>query len=96
MKFKFSSTILLQVTGEVDFSGDHMNVFTSEKMTLIPTFMTDMGDALQAELSEEERTAIFAIMTNNILNRAAAQTKVKDVESTGTIPTTPPPGSKIN
>lgn len=95
MKFKFNATIILQAQGECEVGADHVHVYTTDKLVLIPTFMLDNAVELN-QLPEEEQKAICQIITNNLLKRGSQQTHIPDVTLGMPVPLTPPEGGKVN
>lgn len=95
MKFKFSTTMLLQVSGEVDIGGDGVSVITDDKLTIIPTYMTDGAKDLQT-LDDGEQKTIFGIITHNVLHRAQLQCAIPGVTNGVPVPLPKdvPPGER--
>lgn len=78
MKFKFNTTIVVHVGGEVELQSDACHVFTKEQLTIMPTFMVSEADLFEG-LDEDEKRTLFQIITNNVLKRAVQQTHIPEV-----------------
>jgi hypothetical protein len=94
VKFKFSTTIVVQVTGEAEGQSDQLNVITPEKVKILPTFMVSGSDGDIEQLDQDTAKLVFAIIVNNVLNRAHKESAVPGVRSTGMAPMHPTDGER--
>lgn len=86
MKFKFSTTIIVQLSGEAEGNGDQLNVITGERAKILPTFMTAGSDGDIEQLDGEQAKVVFAIIVNNVLNRAHKESAIPGVRTEGLVP----------
>lgn len=87
---KFTATIIIVATGDVDPQADQVHVMTATPMTVMYPIMS-IGDELK-DMEPEARALVNQIIAHNVTHRATEQLKPQGVQSTGpmAIKHTPP------
>jgi hypothetical protein len=87
---KFTATIIIVATGEVDPQADQIHVMTMSPMTIMYPIMS-IGDELK-DMEPEARQLVNQVIAHNVVHRATEQLKPSGVQSSGpmAIKHTPP------
>lgn len=79
MKFRFVSTVVVQMVGEAEAQGDTFSVMTERKgTTIIPAIMFDNIKDMES-MSVEDKELAMRIIQHNVLHKATLLSAIPNV-----------------